>query len=667
MSGNLPAYVETVKDRCKVCYTCVRECPAKAIKISDGQAEIIPECCIGCGNCVLVCSQDAKRVISTIPDVNVLLKSGYKVAACLAPSFPAEFKEFNYKVLVGMLHRLGFDLVTEVAFGADLVAAEYKRLLLTSKHDKFIATTCPAVVSHVEKFYPEMVKDLAPIVSPMTAMSRVLKEKYGPALKKVFIGPCIAKKAEAAEESIVDNMDVALTFSELRQMFIDAGIEPNPHITGEFDPPHPGLGALFPIGGGMLQAADIKEDLMMGDVVTAEGREHFRQAMVDFESGVINARLLEVLCCNGCIMGAGMTSKEPMFHRRSRVSKYVREQFSKNPEISTRDILEKFKNVNLERSYTARDQRSPEPTAEQIRIILKSIGKETLTDELNCGACGYHSCRNHARAIYKGRAEKEMCLPYMIGKMKDTVGELRDSNDKLASTREALLQSEKLASMGQLAAGVAHEVNNPLGVVLMYAHLLLEETSQNSEFHEDLKLIASQADRCKAIVQNLLDFARENKVLLQPCDAEDLLYRSIQSVPAQENITVKIHSEVDDPNCELDADQIIQVLTNLISNAFAAMPDGGKLEAKVSRDEEEVIYSIKDNGTGIPEDIKDKIFDPFFTTKKIGKGTGLGLAVAYGIIKMHKGNIKVISNSNPETGPTGTEFILSLPALRQET
>ena len=667
MSVNLPAFVETVKDRCKVCYTCVRECPAKAIKISDGQAEIIPECCIGCGNCVLICSQQAKKVVSTIPDVKVLLKSGYKVSACLAPSFPAEFKEFDYKILVGMLHRLGFDIVTEVAFGADLVAAEYKKLLLKSDDTKkYIATSCPAVVYHVEKFHPEMVKDLAPICSPMTAMARVMKDKYGTSLKNVFIGPCIAKKAEVADQSIEENMDAALTFAELRQMFTEAGIEPNPNIIGEFDPPHPGLGALFPIGGGMLQAADIKEDLMLGDVVTAEGREHFRQAMVDFESGIIDARLLEVLCCNGCIMGAGMTSTEPMFHRRSRVSKHVREQFSKNMNMPDKETPADYKHLDLSRSYEAMDQRSAEPTEKQIRIILQSIGKETEADELNCGACGYHSCRNHARAIYKGRAEKEMCLPYMIGRMKHTVEELKDSNDKLASTREALLHSEKLASMGQLAAGVAHEVNNPLGVVLMYAHLLLEESSESEEIHEDLKLIASQADRCKAIVQNLLDFARENKVLLQPCDAEDILYRSIQSVPTPANIRVNIRSEVDDPRCELDPDQIIQVLTNLISNAFAAMPQGGKLEAMVTRNEDEVIYSIKDNGTGIPDDIKDKIFEPFFTTKKIGKGTGLGLAVAYGIIKMHKGNIKVVSNCDPEAGPTGTEFILSLPALRQE-
>ena len=159
--------VTTIRERCRVCYTCVRECPAKAIRIHEGQAEVIPERCIGCGNCVRVCSQSAKQVLNSIADVEALLIGETPVAAILAPSFPADFTTFDWTHLVGALRSLGFDYVNEVAFGADLVAAEYRRLLETTDHDQFIATSCPAIVAFVERYHPDLVDRLAPIVSPI--------------------------------------------------------------------------------------------------------------------------------------------------------------------------------------------------------------------------------------------------------------------------------------------------------------------------------------------------------------------------------------------------------------------------------------------------------------------------------------------------------------------
>ena len=168
-------YITTVKERCRMCYTCVRECPAKAIRVATGQAEVVGERCIACGNCVRVCSQDAKQVRSAASELHALLTSGRRVAACLAPSFPAAFPDIGHEQLAGMLRALGFDLVLEVSFGADLVAREYRRLLGTTNGRRFIATTCPAVTSYVEKYHPELVSSLAPIVSPMVATARVAR------------------------------------------------------------------------------------------------------------------------------------------------------------------------------------------------------------------------------------------------------------------------------------------------------------------------------------------------------------------------------------------------------------------------------------------------------------------------------------------------------------
>jgi signal transduction histidine kinase len=215
--------------------------------------------------------------------------------------------------------------------------------------------------------------------------------------------------------------------------------------------------------------------------------------------------------------------------------------------------------------------------------------------------------------------------------------------------------------MGQLAAGIAHEVNNPLGVVLMYSHLLLDEPATAGRMRQDLAMIAEQADRCKKIVSQLLHFARQNQLVLQSVDVRTLVERCLRALPAPAGVTVRVEDEGGDPSADLDADQIIQVLTNLASNAYAAMPAGGVLTVRTGGDGRSVRFCVEDTGIGIPPQNLPKIFEPFFTTKQIGLGTGLGLAVTYGIVKMHRGDIHVQSNANAAAGPTGTTFTVKLP------
>ena len=666
--SNPKPLVTTIQERCRVCYTCVRECPAKAIRITAGQAEVIAERCIGCGNCVRVCSQKAKHVLSSIDEVNHLLQEENRVAACIAPSFPAEFIDIQPRQLVGMVRALGFRFVNEVAFGADLVAQRYRSLLEQNKRLHCIATTCPAIVEFVERYHPGLVKSLAPIVSPMVAIARVLRRLHGNDLKIVFIGPCIAKKVEIREGDHAGEIDAVLTYLELRQIFQEKGITPSSAERRGFDPPHGGLGSLFSISRGMLQAASMSEDLIVSDVVTADGKINFVEAIKEFESGDMEARLLEVLCCNGCIMGPGISSQLPLFRRRSRVSQFARHEMARLNRSQWAKEIADFEDLNLERDFSAKDRRiliPSEEVQEELTSLLQKMGKLTPQDELNCGACGYDTCRQHAMAIYRGLAESEMCLPYTIDQLRKTVKELAVSNEQLASVQEALVQSEKLASMGQLAAGIAHEVNNPLGVVLMYAHLLRDESSQDTRLREDLDMIVEQTDRCKKIVAGLLDFARQNKVVRQPVDVKRLVDQSLRIVPCPENVAVQVKHEIEEPMIEVDGDQITQVLTNLFTNAYAAMPQGGKLSILIWSDGTTVRFTVSDTGIGIPRESLTKVFEPFFTTKQLGKGTGLGLAVAYGIVKMHRGEIEVKSNADPTAGPTGTTFTVTLPKKGQ--
>jgi signal transduction histidine kinase len=322
--------------------------------------------------------------------------------------------------------------------------------------------------------------------------------------------------------------------------------------------------------------------------------------------------------------------------------------------------------LNLERDYDSEDRRLASPGSDQLAEILRQMGKIYPEDELNCGACGYDSCVEHAVAIYKGLAEDKMCLPFTIERLENTVQALEHSQEELAHAQAALMHSERLASMGQLAAGIAHEVNNPLGVVLLYAHILKERCEKNPEIIQEIGMIAEQADRCKKIGSGLLQFARRNKVIRQPADIPALVRHLVKTMDTVPGITWEVNIDMADPVALIDSDQIVQVLTNLITNAYDAMPDGGRITISATGTVGRVRIAVSDCGCGITRENISRIYSPFFTTKKIGKGTGLGLAVSYGIIKMHSGDIQVETNADPASGPTGTTFIISLPRMEGE-
>jgi two-component system NtrC family sensor kinase len=651
--------VYTIKELCRTCYTCVRECPAKAIRIVGGQAEVIVERCIACGNCTKVCSQGAKVFLNTTDRVLKLFEGNLKVAAIVAPSFPAEFSDISdFKTLVGMIRAVGFDLVAEVSFGADLVAEKFKELIQENR-DYYISSDCPSIVNYIRFYHPNLVDNLAPLVSPMVAMGNVVRKKYGEETKIVFIGPCVAKKAESSE------IDEAITFVELRELFELKNILPEKSVPTDFDPPCGGRGAIFPVTRGLLQTANINDDAITGNIIAAEGRIDFQGALKEFEAGLIKNQHIELLCCEGCIMGPGLSKNGKQYSRRALVSEYARgKMLTLDHEMWNRSI-EEFLELDLSVRHRPEDHRIDQPDQNDVKEILTAMGKKSKKDELDCGACGYESCIEHAFAIKKGLAEVEMCLPYTIEKLHKSVKDLALSNEKLGSMRQALKQSEKLAHMGQLSAGIAHELNNPLGVVIMYSNILLEESSQNDPVREDLKLIVEQAGRCKKIVAGLLNFARKNQVNHQLVNIKELVNHSLESLILPETVKVNIKDLTTNLQASLDAEQMLQVLTNLIKNAIDAMPAGGVIDIILEDSLGDVSITVKDNGLGIKEADRAKIFEPFFTTKGIGHGTGLGLATAYGIVKMHKGQIIAESNNDTAKGPTGTSFKIVLPRRKE--
>ncbi len=647
--------VYTVKDLCRVCYTCVRECPVKAIRIVDGQAEVVAERCIACGNCTIVCSQGAKVYQRSIDRVDALLSIEPEVIAIVAPSYVAEFEEIaDTSLFAGMLKKLGFSQLYEVGMGADLVASAYEKLINGNPGKGYINSDCPAIVSFIEKYHPDLTDSLMPVVSPMVATVRYIRKVSESKAKIVFIGPCVAKKEESSE------VDEVLTFSELRSMFTAGRIRATNVVPSEFTPPLAMHGAGFPVSRGLLQSMNLEGNHVDQRVIVAEGRVHFQEAISEYESGKLDSMQLELLCCEGCIMGPGTSPNGKKFIRRSQVLNHLHERLDQAGD-DEKGVRGEHCKLDLSRSFKRDDQRIKVSSDREIEKVLQQMGKFSQQDHLDCGACGYDTCLSHARAITQGLAEVEMCLPYSIDTLHHTIHKLADSKHKLLSVEQALRQSEKLAHMGQLSAGIAHELNNPLGVVIMYSNLLLEECADDQQLREDLELVVEQAGRCKSIVGGLLNFARKNQVKYSRTDLEELMRISTSSLIIPDNISFTMENRLTNPFAEMDKEQMVQVITNLLKNGIEAMPNGGALSVNFSDNHDWVIIEIRDEGCGIAAGDLEKVFEPFYTTKGIGKGTGLGLATTYGIVKMHRGQLDVKSNTRPEKGPTGTEFTIKLP------
>lgn len=651
--------VFTEKDLCRVCYSCVRSCPAKAIRIYAGQAEVINERCIGCGNCTRVCSQGAKTFLNSVKEVEALLQEEGIKTAIIAPSFAAEFTDFeDHGKLVGMIRALGFDHVMEVAFGADLVTAAYADLFGHETDYSYIAANCPAIVHYIRQYHPDMVDHIARIASPAVVTARVARRITGEETRIVFIGPCIAKKTESAE------LDEVLTFAELREMFAAHDLNQNNVSTSPFDPPLGGRGAIFAISRGMIQSGDLPDDAIQGNIVVAEGKNNYPEALAEFEKGLLHGQHLELLACEGCIMGPGNTVTGKPYSRRNSIRKYLHQKMATFDDKAWQEAMVAYADIDLTQNYTPNDQRLPMPSPEEVEKVLIRLGKNDPKDHLNCGACGYETCHAHAIAIIEGLAEGEMCLPYTIEQLHKSINQLDISNSKLASAQQALKQSEKLASMGQLSAGIAHELNNPLGVVMMYSNILLDECPPDDPIRADLQLIVEQAERCKRIVGGLLNFARKTQVNWDDADAVQLIESSLNAVVVPAGVSIHFNKPASKITFQIDTEQLLQVLTNLYKNAIEAMNGSGEIHIGLSESDGYVNIKIQDTGSGISKENMEKIFEPFFTTKEIGKGTGLGLATAYGIVKMHKGKITVESNDDPGNGPTGTTFHIEIPKTR---
>ena len=411
------------KSNCKNCYKCIRHCPVKAIRFSGNQAHIIGNECILCGHCFVVCPQNAKEIVDSTEKVRVLIQSGDPVIVSLAPSFVANYDGVGIEAMRKALQKLGFADVEETAIGATIVKTEYERMLREEEHDIIITSCCHSINLLIQKYFPAELPYLADVMSPMQAHCVDIKKRI-PNAKTVFIGPCVAKKDEA--EYYEGPVDAVLTFEELtnwlkaEHITLDKELDNTPESRARF----------FPTTGGILKT--MAQNAPGYTYMALDGVENCITALKDIENGKIHKCFIEMSACVGSCIGGPVMEK----YHRSPVHDYM----SVAQYAGTRDFdVTQPDALTLKKNFTVIDHKLMQPAEYEIAAVLRQMGKFKPSDELNCGSCGYNSCREKAIAICQGKAEISMCLPFLKDKAEsfsDTI--VRNTPNGLIALNENL-------------------------------------------------------------------------------------------------------------------------------------------------------------------------------------------------------------------------------------
>ena len=397
----MPNCLTLKKSNCKNCYKCIRHCPVKAIRFSGNQAHIIGNECILCGQCFVVCPQNAKEIVDETEKVKVFLQAQEKVIVSLAPSFVANYDDASISSMRKALQKLGFYDVEETAIGATIVKNEYERMLEEEDRDIIITSCCHSINLLIQKYFPAELEYLADVVSPMQAHCMDIKKRH-PDAKTVFIGPCVSKKDEA--EHYAGIVDAVLTFEELTSWLKSEGIVLEP----EKDSDDNSRARFFPTTGGVLKT--MAQDAPGFTYIALDGVENCVAALKDIESGKVHKCFIEMSACVGSCMGGPVMEK---YHQTATIKDYItiaNYAGEKDFEVSQPKAME------LKKQFEYIEHKYPQPTEAEINAVLRQMGKFKPAHELNCGSCGYNTCREKAAAICQGKAEISMCLPFLKDK-----------------------------------------------------------------------------------------------------------------------------------------------------------------------------------------------------------------------------------------------------------
>lgn len=445
--------LEFKKVNCKDCYKCVRYCPVKSIRVKDHAASILAGECILCGNCTIVCPQHAKEDINDVPMIKVLMSKHETVIAIVAPSFAAYFN-ISFETMKSTLKKLGFADVFEVAEGAHVVKTEYERLVAENPDQTWITSSCASVNYYIKRHRPEAAKYLLPVLTPMKALAKILRERY-PEAKFVFIGPCLSKKGEAFENG--SGVSAVLLFEELEDWLAEENIVV--HEDESFRN-QPRLSRLFPMSGGIL--ATMKQETGI-NYLPISGFDGVKQTIEDVIDGKLPHCFIEMnFCKGGCVGGPSFRRKELGTLRGAVKTRQAAGTTIYDEDYSVPETLDYSTTFQTKRVFRL------EPTKAQIEAVLRQMDKFSPEDELNCGMCGYSTCRKKARAVLFGKAEIDMCMPYIRKRAENYAGKIIDSvpSGILAIDMSLNISQANPAACDIFGVDATSLVGQPIGTIL---------------------------------------------------------------------------------------------------------------------------------------------------------------------------------------------------------
>ena len=606
----MEALLKINSETCIACYACVRACPVKAIRVQTDKVkpEIIPERCIGCGSCVAVCGPGAIEIRNSKDELRKILGTGKKVAALVDPSIAGEFPDItDYRKFVQMLRTLGFHFIHEVAFGVDLVAREYGKLFKKSKGKYYLMSNDPVTVSFIEKYRPGLVPNLAPIIPPVAATAKVVRKIVGEEVALVHISPLIASKDEIRRFEGDSRIDLAITFVELRELFIEANIHETDLEYSDFDAPLGYKGSFFPVARGIIQAAGIEEELYRTPVITVEG-EGIIDAIDEFEENIGTIKHHFNLFYKEFLMGRGTSAGGKRFLRQSQLIKYVDKRFKTLDIEAWSASMDEFAALNLKRIFRSDDQSLPVPSEGKLNKILKEID-QLKPSAVGCGACGYASCTDFAIAIAQGLAIPEMCNTYASRNRQDHIQSLKISNEKLAQARDLLKKSERLAQKEKEAAREASEIVRrmlhklPSMVVICDMNLKIIQTNDSfiSMLGEDAREINEVVPGLAgADLKTLLPYNFYNLFTYVLAQNESITNRDIQHEGKLLNISVfviekeKIVGAVirDMSAPEVQKEEVVKRLNEVIDKTLGLAQQIGYILGEGTSEAERMLNSI---------------------------------------------------------------------------
>lgn len=504
--------------KCRHCYKCVRYCMVKAISVQNEQAHILKDHCINCGRCMEICPQNAKTFASDMDRVKGYLRQGFKTIISIAPSYLGVLEFDRPGQVVDALQRLGFAEVRETAEGAAMVTDEYKKIIREKKMPNIITTCCPSVNDLVEKYYPDCVDLLAPVVSPMVAHGRYIKKVYGDDVKVVFLGPCIAKKQEAiGDERVFGAIDAILTFEELAIWLEEAGINIHDCEDRPMGNPDPKVNRLYPISGGVIQSVVAEEEADTYHKVYVDGLSNCMEMLECLQRGELDHCFIEAnVCEGGCAKGPASARWNTSYVKaKIKIENEVSHKAARNlPDMSTEELYKQFEDNRL---------KDPVPTEEEIREVLKSTGKYSVEDELNCGACGYPTCRDKAIAVCQNKAELSMCMPYALTQAESMSNVVMDVTPNMIFIIDSTLRIRECNKKAQDLLGVGRDEAVQRYIFEFIVADDIEETLRTKEpvIHKKIQLEHSRmtAEETIVYIENLdsvlvtfQDITREEKI-----------------------------------------------------------------------------------------------------------------------------------------------------------